>query len=131
MRLLLDTHALLWFIEGDLNLSQKVKGLIENTENEVYVSMASLFEISIKLKLDKLFLKKPLEDTFQDILDAYIVILPMRNSHLIQYQNIPVHPEHRDPFDRLIIATAIAEKAEIISKDSKFQNYKELITVVW
>lgn len=49
MRLLLDTHALLWFIEGDLNLSQKVKGLIENTENEVYVSMASLFEISIKL----------------------------------------------------------------------------------
>lgn len=131
MKLLLDTHVFLWFLEGDTSLSAKARTLIESHENNVYVSVISLFEISIKLKLGKISLQQPLEAIFQYIITANIEILPISNLHLLHYQKIPLHSDHRDPFDRLIIATAVAENAELISVDSKFQYYPELITPIW
>ncbi|WP_229253836.1 type II toxin-antitoxin system VapC family toxin [Dyadobacter sp. NIV53] len=95
MKLLLDTHAVLWFIEGDSQLSAKARELIENPVNEIYVSVISFFEISIKLKLGKLYLQKPLSLIFQDIAHAYIHVLPISNSHLLEYQNIPIISDHK------------------------------------
>ncbi len=64
------------------------------------------------------------------LLDTHAILL-ISNLHLLRYQNVPLHAEHKDPFDRLIIATALAENADIISLDSKFQNYSELVTTIW
>lgn len=77
MKILLDTHALLWFIEGDSQLSQNAKKLIENPDNEVYVSHISFFEISIKLKIGKLQLLKSLRGIYNDALKAGIELLDL------------------------------------------------------
>ncbi|GLU55312.1 type II toxin-antitoxin system VapC family toxin [Dyadobacter frigoris] len=131
MKLLPDTHAVLWFIEGDLKLSAKARELIENPRNEIYVSVTSFFEISIKLKLGKLSLQKSLNLIFQDITDAYIQVLPISNAHLLEYQNVPLINDHRDPYDRMLVATAVAENAGMISIDQKFENYLALVNVIW
>jgi PIN domain nuclease of toxin-antitoxin system len=131
MKILLDTHTVLWFIEGDSQLSEKARQIIENTQNEVYLSAVSLFEISIKLKLGKLMLQKSLAEIFEDINRAYLKILPISQLHLLEYQNLPLNANHRDPFDLLIIATAISENADIISRDQKFDQYRSVVNVIW
>ncbi|GAB2795673.1 type II toxin-antitoxin system VapC family toxin [Rhabdobacter roseus] len=131
MPLLLDTHALLWFIGGDNQLSAQARKLIEDPSNRVMVSTISLVEMTIKIKLNKLSLKKPLNEIYRDIRSAFIEVLPISPSHLIEYQNVPLYAEHRDPFDRLIIATAVVEKPEVISLDPKFQYYKDLVDIRW
>jgi len=131
MKFLLDTHTLLWFIEGDIQMSAKARQIIEDAGNEVVVSAASLIEICIKLKIGKLTLRKSLHGFFDDVERALFGIIPVRNAHLIAYQTLPELPDHRDPFDRLIIATSISENATIISKDPKFKNYVGQVSVVW
>lgn len=131
MKILLDTHALLWFIEGDSQLSQKAKELIEDPNNEVYVSSISFFEISIKLKIGKLQLLKSLKGIYEDSLIAGIGIIPLKFNHIENYQVVPLYPEHRDPFDRILIATAMNEGFSIITIDEKFDNYKSIIDIIW
>lgn len=131
MKFLLDTHTLLWFIEGDTQMSLKAREIIENPENEILVSATSLFEIAIKLKIGKLTLLNSLHNFIDDVEKAWIVPIPISNAHLIAYQSLPDFPDHRDPFDRLIIATSIVEGATIISKDPKFENYHDFVKVTW
>lgn len=95
------------------------------------MSVASLFEISIKLKIGKLSLRKSLAEFIHDVDKALIKVVPIANAHLIAYQNLPNIPEHRDPFDRLIIATAIAEDAVVISADPQFKHYRDHLSVIW
>ncbi len=95
------------------------------------VSVASLFEIAIKVKIGKMVLIKPLDGIYRDIQIAAIEVIPISPSHLGEYQNIPLYADHRDPFDRLIIASAIVEKADIISVDPKFQYYTDLVNIIW
>lgn len=131
-RILLDTHALVWFIEGNSDkLSKTARILIEDPTNEVFVSMTSFFEMTIKLRLGKLFLKKPLEGIYQDTILESIQILPISAQHIFIYQDIPIIEDHKDPFDKLIIATAMAEDLEIITADVKFIYYKDLINTIW
>ncbi len=117
MNYLLDTHALLWFTGGDKRLSNKARKIIEDIDNKLSVSASSLFEIAIKVKIGKMNLTKSLDTVFRDVQTASIIVLPITQPHLQEYQNIPLYADHRDPFDRLIIATAIVEKAEIITID--------------
>jgi PIN domain nuclease of toxin-antitoxin system len=131
MKILLDTHTLLWFIEGDSQLSQKAKKLIEDSENRVYVSFISFFEMSIKLKIGKLHLTKSLKEIYQDTLTAGIEIMDLDFNHIETYQSVPLYPDHRDPFDRILIATALHENLPIITIDEKFENYKHIINVIW
>lgn len=131
MRLQLDTHSLLWFIEGDKQLSSYSRNLIENTDNEVFVSIISFFEVAIKLRLGKMELSKPLESIYQDTLTAEIRILPVRLIHLTSYHAVSLFANHRDPFDRLLIATALHEQCSIITIDEKFNYYTDLIDVIW
>ena len=130
-KILLDTHALLWFIEGDKQLSKIARINIEDPKNVVCVSMTSFFEITIKLKLGKLILKKSLEEIYKDTLSIDIKILPISELHIFEYQNIPILEDHKDPFDKLIIATAITENLEIITVDRKFALYGDLIKTIW
>ncbi len=131
MKILLDTHTLLWFIEGDDQLSQNAKKLIENSDNEVFVSFISFFEISIKLKIGKLHLTKTLKEIYQDTLTAGIEIMSLEFEHIENYQSVPLFPEHRDPFDRILIATALHEELSIITIDEKFENYKNIVDIIW
>ncbi|MGG7663578.1 type II toxin-antitoxin system VapC family toxin [Dyadobacter sp. BHUBP1] len=131
MKFLLDTHTLLWFIEGHTQMSFKAREIIENPRNKVVVSSASLFEIAIKLKIGKLALRKSLSGFLEDVENARIEIVPILNSHLAAYQLLPDLPDHRDPFDRLILATSISEGAELISKAPKFKSYRDFVSIIW
>ncbi len=131
MDYLLDTHALLWVTEGDKRLSNKVRIIVEDTDNRLIISVASLFEISIKVKIGKMNLMRPLDAVYQGIMNSAIDVIPIEPSHLQKYQNVPLYVDHRDPFDRIIIATAIVENAEIITVDPKFRYYSDLVRLVW
>lgn len=128
MRVLLDTHALLWFLTDDPRLSRHAHALITDPANEVLVSVGSLWEIAIKASLGKLPLAAPFEELFPAQLEAeWIGVLPVSMAHLSVLTALTFH--HRDPFDRLIIAQAKAEGLPVISRDGAFRDYP--IEVVW
>ena len=128
MKLLLDTHAFLWFIMGSANLSDKARILIEDPANERLLSVASLWEIAIKASLGKLALSSSFEDLIPEQLRLNgIGLLNIRVDHLSVLTTLPFH--HRDPFDRLIIAQAILEKFPVVSIDAAFDTYG--ITRLW
>lgn len=122
MRYLLDTHTLLWFLSGDESLSQTARQLIENEANQIFVSIASLWEITIKSSLSKLELASSLEQMLVDkLLENDIQTLAISVHHLMGVHNLPFY--HRDPFDRLIVAQSLIEKMPIIGKDVIMNNY--------
>lgn len=122
MRVLLDTHSLLWFVGGDNRLSSQARSLIKDLDNEVLISVASLWEIVIKTGLGKLDLGSPFESFVEEhVLLNDIKILGIGLRHLDELNRLPLH--HRDPFDRLIIAQALAEDLPLVAKDGKFDPY--------
>ncbi len=122
MRYLLDTNALLWFLAGDAKLSGRARQLIDDPGNEKFLSIASLWEIAIKVRLGKLDLDKPFEQVFPESLDFNrIQILDITVDSLTKLTTLPFH--HRDPFDRLIIAQGFVENLPIISVDTIFDAY--------
>lgn len=123
MRLLLDTHTLIWFLEDNPKLSPKAKSLIEDLANDVFIHAVSWFEISIKTKIGKLSLPDPIEAICKKASDNLIETIEIKPAQLTAYQNLPFFDEHRDPFDRLIIATALNEEMHIISNDPEFLKY--------
>lgn len=131
MRLLIDTHILLWVLEADPQLSARATELIRSTTNEVFVSAASLFEISIKKKIGKLDTIRTATEIFQEMTRMLAFQhLPILPHHLDAYQSIPLYEDHRDPFDRLLIATAFADNLALISDDSKFDRYMPFVTLI-
>ncbi len=124
---ILDTHALIWFCEGNEKLSKKARNAIEDTKNTLFVSFASLWEIVIKLSLGKLKSEVDFDAILKFMKDNKISILNSDPRHLKQLKTLPFH--HDDPFDRFIIAQAITEKIPIISVDSKFSLYN--INLLW
>lgn len=121
MKLLLDTHAFLWFVDDSPALSARGKSFLE-AENELFLSIGSLWEIAIKLRLGKLSVAMPTESLMTEQLAANdIEILPISVPHLIQISTLPLH--HRDPFDRLIIAQSIVERMPVVSADPAFDEY--------
>lgn len=122
MRLLLDTHAFLWFIMGSANLSVNARALIENPANERLLSVASLWEVAIKVSLGKLTLSAPFDELIPAQLKLNgIDLLSIKVDHLSTLTTLPFH--HRDPFDRLIIAQSMVEKLPVISIDAAFDIY--------
>lgn len=127
MDLLLDTHAVIWFITEDSLLPLKTKKIIENVENNCYVSIATFWEIAIKHSLGRLNLKTNLENLFQLILTSGFTILPITLNQILENSSLPFH--HNDPFDRIIISQALCEDLKIVSKDGQFKNYK--VSLIW
>ncbi len=122
MKYLLDTHTLLWFLKGDKKLSDRARQLIDSPRNAKFLSIASLWEIAIKVSLEKLILDKSFERLFPEQLHFNrIQILDITVDSLIKLTTLPFH--HRDPFDRLIIAQAFVEELPIIGVDMVFDAY--------
>jgi PIN domain nuclease of toxin-antitoxin system len=122
MRILLDTHAFLWTAVGSSQLSANATNLFLEPQNELYLSIASIWEIAIKSSLGKLKFHKPIESYILDILqENAIQLLTIDFRHVIRVTTLPFH--HRDPFDRLLISQAIEEKLPILSCDVAFDTY--------
>ena len=122
MKYLLDAHGLIWFLAGDARLSGNALACIQDTRNALFVSPATLWEIGIKDSLGKLVLPERFEKLFPAKLEASsILILPILMEHLHQHRLLPYH--HNDPFDRLVIAQALAEEMTLISCDPEFPAY--------
>lgn len=123
MRYLLDTHTFLWFIGGDERLPASVRALIADIENEIFLSIASLWEIAIKVSLKKLKLGAPFAELFpSQLIKNEITVLPIDFEALNLVSDLPFH--HRDPFDRLMIAQALNQNMPIISRDKLFSAYE-------
>jgi PIN domain nuclease of toxin-antitoxin system len=128
MRLLLDTHALLWFISNDSQLSSPARQHIENPVNEKFVSAASLWEITIKLSLEKLKLPRPFGEVFPQQLEVNgFELLPITCAQLNFLVKLPF--QHRDPFDRLLAAQALADDLTIVTRDPEFLKYS--VKILW
>ena len=128
MKLLLDTHTFLWFIMGSPDLSADARALIEDGANENSLSVASLWEMAIKLSIGKLALASPFEVLIPQQLSLNgIELLNIKTDHASVVATLPFH--HYDPFDRLLIAQAMVEKMPIISIDTAFDVYS--ITRLW
>lgn len=128
MRALLDTHSFLWFMNGDERLSGTARAILDDIENEVILSVASLWEIAIKTSLGKISLERNFEDLIpQQLVSNEIGVLPIRLKHLSVLTDLPF--QHRDPFDRLIIAQAMAEGLPILTRDPAFLDYP--VQVLW
>jgi PIN domain nuclease of toxin-antitoxin system len=122
MRILLDTHTFLWYCIGNNRLSYTAKTLIEDKKIQPLLSVASLWEIAIKLSLGKLRLNQSFEKLIPDQLQQNgIDCLPLEMRHFISLIDLPFH--HRDPFDRLLIAQALAESMPLLSADAVLDAY--------
>ena len=121
MASLLDTHTFLWFINGDKKLPISIKNKIEDTKIPCFLSVASLWEIAIKLQIKKLQINMSFEDLYKLAKQNDIEILEIEESHLNTFINVDFI--HKDPFDRLIISQAISEDLILITKDKGLKNY--------
>ena len=117
MRILVDTHVLIWYIEGNEKLTPNWRSILSDPRNLKMVSIASIWEIAIKTNLQKLNISYPLDK----LLPVEFQILDLQISHLIAYQNLPLH--HRDPFDRILVAQAQIEDLSIMTVDPNIHLY--------
>jgi PIN domain nuclease of toxin-antitoxin system len=122
VNLLLDTHSFIWFVEDSPSLSAQARALIQEPTNAVFFSMASVWEMAIKISLGKLDLSQPF-DLFipNQLLLNDITILDITINHTLHVATLPFH--HRDPFDRLLIAQSLVERMPCVSIDSVFDSY--------
>lgn len=127
MKVLLDTHTLIWFTEGTERLSTKAKSEIDTVSNTKFISIVSLWEIVIKSSNDKLEFKRSMIELNHFLSLNQIQILTITTDHLNTLSSLPFH--HKDPFDRLLIAQAISENLTIISADRHFGVYP--VQVIW
>lgn len=122
MRILLDTHAFLWWINSDPSLSTVASQIIRNRANEIYFSAASSWEIAIKAQSGKLTLPANLEQFIaSQVAQNHFSVLPIQISHTLATFRLPLH--HRDPFDRILVAQCQLEAMPIVTVDSLITQY--------
>ena len=120
-RYLLDTHTLIWYLSNDPKLPAKVADLLENPDETLLVSVASYWEMAIKLNLGKLVLPTSLEALMSLAQSKDILMLPISEVALLTTSTLPLH--HRDPFDRMMIAQAMTDGLRVVSADEAFDAY--------
>jgi PIN domain nuclease of toxin-antitoxin system len=125
--LLVDTHAFLWFMTGDSKLSRPARRALEDADAEWYVSAATVWELAIKSSLGRLVLPAPAADYVAGKLQQGVRMLAIEWSHAAAVERLPFH--HRDPFDRLLVAQAQAERLTVVTQDRVFRRYG--VPVVW
>lgn len=128
MKLLLDTHAFIWWDSDPTRLSPRVLTLLQDQDNLLLLSVASVWEMQVKQQLGKLRLRLPLAQIVEAQQQSNSVqILRIELAHVLALENLPAH--HRDPFDRLLIAQAGVEGAYLVSADPSFTSYS--VRVLW
>lgn len=128
MRLLLDTHTFLWWITDSPELSLRVRDAIGNPENELFLSVASAWEMAIKVNLGRLHLPDRPDRFIPDQLTKNTVeSLPIQMAHALYVSRLPAI--HRDPFDRIIVSQSILEKMAVVTRDADIARYK--VKILW
>ncbi|MCL2065126.1 MAG: type II toxin-antitoxin system VapC family toxin [Candidatus Cloacimonetes bacterium] len=121
MKYLLDTHVLLWYFDDFGKLPKYIIEIIENLENNIYVSNISILEIVIKKSLNKLELSLSIDELYYHISSSSIILLDIKKNHLNVYSTLPYL--HKDPFDRYLISVSIAEDLFFLTQDKNIQLY--------
>ena len=128
MRVLLDTHAIVWWATGDERLSRKVRATVGDPDSEVFISIASAWEIQIKASLQKLTLNETVDALYRDlIVDQQFRMLGIELDDIDRLSMLP--PHHRDPFDRMLVAQALRRDFELVTKDQVISGYG--VSVLW
>jgi PIN domain nuclease of toxin-antitoxin system len=128
VKLLLDTHAFLWWVEGTPALGRRARAAVADPDNEIFFSVASCWELAIKLSLGKLRVTQRLDRFIPEQLTVNgFSLFPVELRHVIGVADLPFH--HRDPFDRLLAAQALQDQLAIVSADRVFGRYG--VTIVW
>jgi len=126
MRVLIDTHVLLWGIQDEARVSRRVRALLPAAD--VWISVASLWEIITKVQIGKLVLPAPVGDYLAQKLKMNgVSVLALNFDHVRRLEEVPLH--HRDPFDRILIAQSLEEKLPLVSADPHFEKYP--IQLIW
>jgi PIN domain nuclease of toxin-antitoxin system len=126
IRVLIDAQVFLWGIQQEDRLSRRVQTLLP--QSDVWISVASLWEIITKVQIGKLVLPSPVSEYLSAKLRANgVLVLPLTFEHVRRLEELPLH--HRDPFDRMLIAQSLAENVPIITSDPWFKQYP--VQVVW
>lgn len=126
MRILIDTHVLLWGLQDEGRLSDRVRNLLP--VEDVWISVASLWEILAKVQVGKLALPRPVGEYLTEKLTANgVSVLPLTFAHVKRLEEIPLH--HRDPFDRILIAQSVEEKLPLVTADPLFKKYS--VHLIW
>jgi len=122
MRLLLDTHIFIWWADQPERLSPAALSALEDEANELLLSVASVWEMQIKIQLGKLKLSLPLKDLIKNQQETNnLTVSPVALTHVLALDALPFH--HKDPFDRLLIAQSIEEDLTLVTADSQFSAY--------
>ncbi|HXX85726.1 MAG TPA: type II toxin-antitoxin system VapC family toxin [Casimicrobiaceae bacterium] len=128
MRLLLDTHVLLWVLGSPEKLPRSTRKIILDSANEVWFSVASIWEIAIKSQLRRVDFKVNPEQVARAAAESGLDELPIRAEHAALTARLPTH--HRDPFDRLLVAQALIEPARLLTADKALRPYSDLVEVI-
>jgi PIN domain nuclease of toxin-antitoxin system len=124
MNYILDTHTILWFFSGSEQLSKNALEIIKNKGNQKSISIVSIWEVAIKINIGKLQFEGGF-DVFQNLIEkSGVQILPIEKQYIAETLKLPLI--HRDPFDRMIISTAISENFIILTKDNEIHKYDVL-----
>ena len=128
MKLLMDTHTFMWWHSEPERIPKETLTLLQNPDHELLLSVVSLWEMQIKVQLEKLTLRDDLEIMLKIQQEQNnIILIPVIFPHILELRNLPLH--HKDPFDRLLIAQSKSENATLVSRDSVFKNYD--CNVIW
>lgn len=128
MRLLLDTHVFLWSKENDRRMLANAWSMLRDPSNELLISAVSAAELAIKLAAGKLTLDMPLSELWTTgTRNGQLLELPLRAVHALRMQSLPLH--HRDPFDRMLVATALEEELTLLTNDHVFRQYP--VQIAW
>ena len=131
MDILLDTQILVWSFDAHSPLSKEYKSILEDVSNRIFVSQISLIELAIKKNINKLPDFVPdMHIVAEQIIKNGFDLLKLTNEHIFAYQHLPLFQEHRDPFDRMLIATAMSDNLAIMTTDAKFYFYSTLIKII-
>ena len=124
MKLLLDTHTLLWYVEGDSRLSNTAENLIVDPANDVFISSASYWEIAIKISIGKYRLNRPFSDFIDLCVNRYrFTILPIEPRHAEYVSSLRFPKGHKDPFDRLLVSQVTVDGMSLVSDDPSLDVY--------
>lgn len=133
MRYLIDTQIAIWVKDKNNSdrLTRRGREIVENLDNSILISQFSLMELAIKLKIGKLpnFIIS-VEEFAESLVSSGFNMLPISSRHILAYQTVPFYEDHRDPFDRFIIAAAFADRLTLVSADDKFDRYDSFIDLV-
>jgi PIN domain nuclease of toxin-antitoxin system len=120
--LILDTHTFLWFVFGSIRMSEKAEALIQDPANRKFLSLATPWEVGIKVSTGKLTVSQPVDQFFAEEMYANSVqMLPITLAHIARVSTLPFH--HRDPFDRILIAQSLTENMALVSADAALDAY--------